>query len=305
LTLIENYELDDMAREQARFAELVEVASTRPTGTFASRAAEGQDATFNRRDWGAYLDTLAPEAVVDDRRSGVAVFAQGAEAITSAHQVAFTLDRARIDRELLATRGDRLALFRTNVAFEDGAAGPAEVECFNTFETDEHGRITMLIAYNLDDLDVALAELDARADALSEPNLAWRVAQAHADYVNTGNWDALVASLTPEFEDDDRRTGVGLVTRGEQARQVYRTLFALDKCRQTRELVAARGERLALVRSTVTFEDGDGGPAEVVSLNLFEVDSRGFVTRSVKFNVDDLEAASAEHDVRAAALGIG
>ena len=116
---------------------------------------------------GAYLDTLAPGAVVDDRRSGVAVFAQGDEAIASFHQIGFTLDRARIDRELIATRGDRLALFRTKVAFQDGVAGPAEVECFNTFETDEHGRMTMLIAYNLDDLDTALAELDVRATALA------------------------------------------------------------------------------------------------------------------------------------------
>ncbi|HVJ97179.1 MAG TPA: nuclear transport factor 2 family protein, partial [Acidimicrobiia bacterium] len=208
----------------------------------------------------------------------------------------------RIDRELIATRGERFALFRTKVAFEDGVAGPSEVECFNLFETDEQGRMVLLVAFNLNDFETAKVELDARAAAQGGDNLAWRVAQAHADYVNTGNWDALAASLSPDFEDDDRRTGVGLVARGEQARQVYRTLLALDQCRQTRELVASRGDRLVLVRSTVTFADGDGGPAEVVSLNLFEVNERGAVTRSVKFNVDDLAAAFVELDARAGAL---
>lgn len=299
---IETYELTDVARAQERFGELIAREAGQGVGNLAWRTAERQARCINTRNWEALVHSLAPDTVVDNRRSGVALVLRGEQVLRSVHRVAFTLDRFRIDHELVATRGDRLALVHATATFEDGDAGPAEITCFNLFQVDEHGRLATLLSFDIDDLAGAQHELDARATPQSVGNLAWRVAQAHAEHVNTGNWDALAASLATGFEDDDRRSAVALVTRGEQARSIYRTLFDLDHCRQARELVAVRGDRLALVRSTVTFEDGVAGVAEVVSLNLLEVDERGLVTRSIKFNVDDLTAAHDELEARGAAL---
>ncbi len=272
----------------------------------AWRAAERQATSVNTDDWESFAATFTPEAEADDRRSGIALILRGEE-VRATHHVLFTLDQKRLMHELVATRGDRLALAHATVTFEDGDAGPAEVTYLNVFQVEPHGRVTHMISFNADDLAGAHDELNARAAALdgeAEPaaNLAWRAAQAQTKMVHTGDWETFTASVAPGFEDNDRRTGIGLVTRGEHALSVYRVMFELDRCRQARELLATRGERLALMRSTVTFQDGVAGPAEIVSLNLFEVDERGLLTRLTKFDIDDLAGAYYELDARAAAL---
>ncbi len=131
-----------------------------PVENLAWRAAEEQARSVGTHDWEAYLATLAPNTVVDDRRSGIGIVARGDEALYGVHHVAFTLDRCRLDRDLLATRGDRLALHHTTVTFEDGVAGPAEITCLMVHEVDEHGRVTAMLAFDLGDPTGALAELE-------------------------------------------------------------------------------------------------------------------------------------------------
>jgi hypothetical protein len=56
---------------------------------------------------------------------------------------------------------------RSTIRFEDGQAGPAEIQCFNLYQVDEQGRVTNMLAFDLDDLAGATDELDARAAALA------------------------------------------------------------------------------------------------------------------------------------------
>jgi hypothetical protein len=163
---IETYELDDMARAQKRFAELAPPESAPPAGNLAWRTAQKHDVALNSKNWDAMVATLAPDNEVDDRRTGISLVVRGEEALRSVHRIAFTLDRTWSHRDLIATRGERLALVRSTIRFQDGQAGPAEVQCFNLFQVDQQGRLTHLIAFDLEDLDGATAELDARAAAL-------------------------------------------------------------------------------------------------------------------------------------------
>ena len=82
------------------------------------------------------------------------------------HRVLFALDHKHLERTLVAIRGDRLALTRNTVTFEDGEAGPAEVNYLSLLQTDLHGRVTHEIAFEVDDAAIAENELDARAATL-------------------------------------------------------------------------------------------------------------------------------------------
>jgi DNA-binding SARP family transcriptional activator len=403
----------------------------------ASRATGLHQAALHAKDWQAFLATVAPNFTYSDRRSGIATDYTGDDAL-AVHRAAFELDEARIDRHVLATRGDSLALYRSVTHLHDGATGPAEVEVLGITETDADGRWVRQVLFDVDDIDTALDELDARDAALGgnplgavmrhaivardwealravmtpdctfrdyrtagwgpitpdafvdfqrsvgeispdtqlwtdharsrdnvylsigrvfgtraggpweiafaavavcqadhrtthletyelddiahaqkrfaelappetappAGNLAWRAAQRHDVALNSKNWDAMVATLAPDNEVDDRRTGISLVVTGEEAlRSVHRIAFTLDRCWSHRDLIATRGDRLALVRSTIRFEDGQAGPAEVQCFNLFQVDEHGRVTNLLAFDLDDLAGATDELNARAAALG--
>ncbi len=79
-------------------------------------------------------------------------------------------------------------------------------------------------------------------------------------------------------------------------------MFALEDMRLEPTLLATRGDRLVLVRTRTTFRDGVTGPAEVVSLNVHQVNEHGLVTHTVQFDDDDVQGANAELDARYAQL---
>jgi hypothetical protein len=302
----ETYELDDMAVAVQRFHELTAADGSESVANAAWRAACQQARSVNTRDWDGYLATLTADSEVEDRRSGVAVFARGDEAVLAVHRVAFTLDRCRLERELLAMRGEQLALGRTTVTFEDRDAGPAEVTCLNLFEVDAHGQITTMLAFDVDDTQTALAELEARYRALSdlrrEPNLAWRTVTAQGRAVDAQRWDEFAATLAPDFEQDDRRSVVGRVARGPDAIALVQWMFSLDDMRLETTPITTRGDRLVLVRARATFRDGVGGPAEVVCLTVHQVNERGLMTHTLQFDEANSQGALAELDARYRAL---
>ena len=61
----------------------------------------------------------------------------------------------------IATRGERLVLARTGSAPRP-AHGEFETEVINVVEIDADDRIVAIIGFELDDIDAAFAELDAR-----------------------------------------------------------------------------------------------------------------------------------------------
>ena len=184
------------------------------------------------------------------------------------------------------------------------AGGEFEIAYLTVGVTDAIDKLHHVETYDVTDGTRALARFEELAAAESdEPfaNAAWRTSAARADAINARNWDAYTALVAPHVENDDRRAGVALVTRGDEAMAVYRYLFTLDQCRVEHALVATRDDRLALIRATVAFEDGAAGPSEVVSLTVLEHDDSGLLTTMVMF--DDLGNAFDELDARHVALG--
>ena len=83
----------------------------------------------------------------------------------------------------------------------------------------------------------------------------------------------------------------------------WRTMFALDEWRLRRTTVATRGDRLALMTSTVVFRDGEAGPAEVQTIQVFELDAAGRLLYEAAYETDDADAAYDHLDARFVALG--
>jgi len=80
-----------------------------------------------------------------------------------------------------------------------------------------------------------------------------------------------------------------------------RYLFEMRSSRFTSQLLAARGDRLALVRVLWQGAHGDVGLSEIEYLVVHEFDDRGDCVAVVGFDPDALDAAYAELDRRYAA----
>ena len=258
--------------------------------------------SFDARDWDTFASVFTEDCTIIDSRTAGWGSVDRDVFVDYQRSVVDVADDAHLWTDHVRERGT--VSISTGRAFGTRAGGNWEIAFVTVGVTETDGRTRRFETYELGDMAVAIARFHELVGAEDEPvaNAAWRAAEAQAHAVNTQNWAALTETLAPHFEHDERRTGVGLVTRDDEAIAIYRYLFTLDQCRQKRRLLATRGDRLALVHSTVTFEDGVAGPAEVVSLHVCEVDDRGLVTHAITFDANEREKAEAEMRARAAAL---
>ena len=122
----------------------------------------------------------------------------------------------------------------------------------------------------------ALAELDARYERerhVPFANAAVRLIEQMDDASDRRDWDGFVAMLSPDYTVTDQRRA--MQHESDRPLHFWRIMFALDEWRLRRTMVATRGDRLALMTSTVVFRDGEAGPAEVQTIQVFEVDAAG------------------------------
>src|SRR4029079_14991712 len=117
------------------------------------------------RDWDAVAALHAPALEIDDRRR--LLRAQGgAEGSMAAPRRLFELQGIRWLLTPIATRGERLALSRVTFEGEvEGGGGALAIDYLAVDEVDAGGRSRGVVAFDLDDLDAAFAELDRRWDA--------------------------------------------------------------------------------------------------------------------------------------------
>ena len=444
----EIWEPERAAEALARFDELAECRTpASPNRLFANAATsfrKRMNAAWHARDWVGLAELLAHDYRFSDRRRLVQIELDRNGWVEMARQLG-AMDSAEITTEELATRGNRLALWRVCIDVADGDVGPSHVEHLNVHEVNAAGdRLIAGVRFDADDLDAAYAELDARYEAGEGAAHAAHavIMRAFAAAVASRDWDPVVALCTPTFVEHDHRalavlgtthggaawaqnfrtltdlapdtayrvdhfrsaargfwtvgtwhgtrdggryeiariavieldTGGRLVradiydeAQSDQALvrfaalaadtaapqrfanaatatvdpvvasmaahdwQGFARLFAddfrmsdrrrlvqleLDRdqyvaftrevadrraMRNRWELVATRGERLAIIRTLYEFADADVGPSEIAFLLLMEVDARGRIVANVRWDVDDLDAAYAEIDARWAA----
>jgi hypothetical protein len=168
VTRVEVFDADREAEALARFDELGPSAEGPATPSRAARienAATRYSARFmdawGARDWERVAALHAPECRVMDRRKMVRVeFDRGGQ--LESLRFLFAFRSSRWTAQLLATRGDRLALGRVRFEASDGDAGPSDVEVLQVTEVDDHGDAVAFVVFDPDDSDLAYAELDRR-----------------------------------------------------------------------------------------------------------------------------------------------
>ena len=117
-------------------------------------------ACVTARDWDAIASILAEDFCSADRRRVTAAGTRrGRDAEIENMRVVADLG-AKFTVEVIATRGDRLVLTRTRMSFDQQQGFLADV--LGLVETDLEGRVAAVIELDLDDIEAALEELDAR-----------------------------------------------------------------------------------------------------------------------------------------------
>src|SRR5262249_46364305 len=125
---------------------------------------------------------------------------------------------SRLMEQVLATRGDRLALMRWRWEGSDADVGPSEAEYLQVAEVDDHGAAVALVTFDRDDLDAAYAELDARylAGEAAPYARTWEARLGVVRALATRDWERLVAGAAPGVVIEDHRpVGLFSISGGE------------------------------------------------------------------------------------------
>lgn len=204
---------------------------------------------------------------------------------------------------VLAVRGENLALVRLSVGTADTSPGAPEDEFLSLYGIDEDGRVVQQVWFDVDDLDAAMAELEARFQAERPPaprlkNPAALVFEHVWSHYAARDWDALADTVADDYVGVDHRRVVSAETQYSRS-AVVRDLQAAAEVGFTISMVSAvaiRGKNLVLAR--VRASGRDPGAVENDALNVVETDADGRIANVVTYDVEEVNAAVAELDAR-------
>ena len=265
-------------------------------------------AAIDREAWDELERLFAPEGSVESRRKVVGFKRNDFPADEVIHQTRRDLETGilRSSHAVIAVRGERLALARVTLGTTDVSPGAPQDEILQLYGVDNKGRIASQVWFDLDDMDAAIAELDAeharfedeRPHARRLENTATRVFEKVWSHFAARDWDALADNTSAKLSNIDHRRVVNAGTRlGLDA--VIEDLKVAADVGFTISMVgvmAIRGERLAL---TITRASGrDPEAIQNDALNVIEIDADERILAAVTFDLEDFDAAIAELDAR-------
>ncbi len=132
------------------------------------RAVRRMESAWRNEDWHEGDKLVAPIVHVENRRKIVGV-ARGelssAEWIADARQYREP-GMVRHRSSVVAVRGERLALTKVQVSTVDMSAGAPQDEMLILYGIDDRGHIALQVTFDGEDLDAAIAELDAQHERL-------------------------------------------------------------------------------------------------------------------------------------------
>ncbi len=208
----------------------------------------------------------------------------------------------RYHPEGVAVRGERLAVMRLKVGTADTSPGAPQDDMVQLVGLDEEGRIELEVSYDIEDVDAALAELDALHARLEEPsrapleNAAIRVYRRLHTYLAACDWHAMAAMLADDSLMDDRRRVLGAGgRRGRDATMAsWRSIAEIGAMDVTSVAIGTRGTRLTLCRTRGRTSDAFDDEA----FQIVEIDADERMVALVTFDLEDFPAAIAELDAR-------
>ena len=205
ITYCEIFDEADLDAALARFEELHPQVPRLENA--ASQSAERFFAYLGAQNWAAMADILADDSFSDDRRRVVnAGLWDGRDVVIA--ELRETTDFGVLIgiSELIATRGQRLVLGRVRWSASDQGAEAFQSEALCITEVEGDGQIAAIVMFDPDDLEGAIAELDARylaADAAAHTEI-WSVIMRTYAAFNRHE----LPPTTPDWVNIDHRRGI-------------------------------------------------------------------------------------------------
>jgi hypothetical protein len=291
LNRCEIFDEADLDAALARFEELQPQAPRLENA--AIQVAERLRANFAARDWTARAELLAEDCSTEDRRRVVNAGNQhGRDADIANMRAIAAVGVANIALTTIATRGERLALSRARMSGRDQRPEAFYTETLTILEVDTNNRAAAQVVFDPDDIDAALAELDARylaGEAAAHAHTWSLVTRAYAAF-NRREFP----STTPDsvFIDHRPLQTLGAVDLVTAARSIFD--IAPDLSSHI-EAVHRLGELGAVVTHTLkgTSQEGFDADWRTVEFYAFEGD---LLSRCEAFDETDLDTALARFE---------
>ncbi|WSE58977.1 BTAD domain-containing putative transcriptional regulator [Mycolicibacterium sp. ND9-15] len=275
------------------------------------------DAAFDRGAWDECDQFFAPDIAVESRRKMVrftpADLRPGDWPRVARHlREGWAWHRSLV----VAVRGERLTLTRLELGTDDASPGAPQEEFLSLWSLDEDSRIARQVFFDVDDINAAIAELDAlhaRFEqqrfsrlAIEPENTCVRAIRKMAASVDRDAWDEVEKMYAPDVSVESHRKIVGFtkddLPSADWPHEVERLHGFRGLMINQLVVVAVRGDRLALLRVGVGTADLSAGSPRDESLQLCGIDTKGRITLLEWFDIDDADAAMAELDAKYAQL---
>jgi class 3 adenylate cyclase len=280
----------DLDAALARFEEL------RPTERRLENSATRIEARywplFAARDWTAMAALLADDVWQDDRRPMVGAGVRRGRDAQIQDVKAIAEIAAHMETEVIAIRGERLALSRVRFSNPEQQPGGAVVEVLSVVETDSDDRMAAIVVFGPDDIGAAFEELDARylAGEAAPHAHTWSVVAAAYAAVNRHE----LFATTPDWANIDHRRGIGFAP-GEMIPYIRASWDVTPDLTINIEAVHRVSNVGAVVTHATqgTSQEGFDADWRVISLLTVKGD---LIDRCERFDEADADAALARFD---------
>jgi class 3 adenylate cyclase len=282
----ELYDEADLDAALARFDEL-----TTPTPQLenaASRLTRRFQESFGAQDWDGLAEIFAEDICLHDRRRVVGASFVGRDATVANMRASAETGVKNVTSTVMATRGDRLALQRVQIAGRDQRPEAFRTDGIVITEVDAHNRIVAFIMFDVDEFDAAIAELDARylAGEAAVHSRTWSVIKDAYAALNRHE----IPPTTPDWVTVDHRRGGSAFAPGELATYIRSSWQDSPRNRIHVEAVHRLNDVGAVVTSTTRGESVTGFFAEWREVALVTVDG-DLLSRTELFDEADLDTA--------------
>lgn len=272
------------------------------------RAGERVTSAINREAWDEFEQLLAPDGFIESRRKVVGFGEIDVPSGEFPQLNRRVLEKVpmRVSQIAIAVRGERLALARLLIGAVDISPGAPHDEFLLLYGIDDDDQISLQVWFDLEDMDAAMAELDAmhaRFEAEHKhlrtlDNAATRAYERFWSYFAERDWDAVQAIVSRSLSGADHRRVVNAGDRGSQESVIQDLQVAADLgfTIGMADVVAIRGERLALTQVRASGRDPE--TIQNDAFNLIEIDANERITSIVVFDLNDFDSAIGELETR-------
>jgi ketosteroid isomerase-like protein len=292
--LSERFEMDQYGDAVARFEELAGADGLPRLKNACTRTWEQLRETFAEKRWDAHRRSVAEGVVMEDRRSGLRNTLAGVDAYMETARIISGLS-PELTSDVVAVRGDRLALTRDTYREPTEQEGAFEVEALTLLEVDSDVQLVLFVSFDPEELDAAFAELEQRyvegeGAAFAD---AFRPIRTVFEAYNARDWERLRHQLADDAVlEDHRPASFGVLTPDQWLQTIHVQIDLAPDMRFMLRSIPYIIDGAVLWESLARGSTPDGGDVEFAFFNLAQVRD-GRIVRYEWFPLTALEAALA------------